>query len=53
MENKVYRNIIKFQTLGCPTATQDIATNLKNRTEAIDVAHYGPLNPTEPNEILK
>jgi hypothetical protein len=50
MENKVYRNIIKFQTLGCPTATQDIATNLKNRQEAIDVANYGPLNPNEPNE---
>ena len=50
MENKVYRNIIKFQTLGCPKATQDIATNLKNRQNAIDVANYGPLNPNEPNE---
>lgn len=34
----------------CPPATQDIALNLKNRQEAIDVAHYGPLNPNEPNE---
>ena len=34
----------------CPTATQDVATNLKNRQECIDVANYGPLNPNEPNE---
>jgi hypothetical protein len=34
----------------CPTATKDIATNLKNRQNAIDTAHYGPLNPNEPNE---
>ena len=34
----------------CPRATQDVATNLKNRQKAIDVAHYGPLNPNEPNE---
>jgi hypothetical protein len=34
----------------CPTATQDVVTNLKNRQECIDVAHYGPLNPNEPNE---
>lgn len=34
----------------CPKATQDIATNLKNRQNAIDTAHYGPLNPNEPNE---
>ena len=34
----------------CPTATQDVKTNLKNRQECIDVAHYGPLNPNEPNE---
>ena len=34
----------------CPQATQDIATNLKNRQKAIDVAHYGPLNPNEPND---
>jgi hypothetical protein len=34
----------------CPVATQDIATNLKNRQNAIDVAHYGPLNPNLPSE---
>jgi len=34
----------------CPDATQDVATNLKNRQECIDVANYGPLNPNEPNE---
>ncbi len=50
VENKVYKNIQKFQTLGCPPATQDIAINLENRQHAIDVAHYGPLNPNEPND---
>ena len=39
----------KFQE-GCPIATEDVATNLKNRQRAIDEAHYGPLNPNEPNE---
>ena len=34
----------------CPIATEDVATNLKNRQRAIDEAHYGPLNPNEPNE---
>jgi len=34
----------------CPPATQDIPTNLKNRQKCIDDAHYGPLNPNEPNE---
>jgi hypothetical protein len=34
----------------CPLATQDIATNLKDRQNAIDVAHYGPLNPNLPSE---
>jgi hypothetical protein len=34
----------------CPEATQDIKTNLENRQKAIDVAHYGPLNPNLPNE---
>jgi len=39
----------KFEE-GCPIATQDVETNLKNRQRAIDEAHYGPLNPNEPNE---
>lgn len=34
----------------CPIATQDISVNLKNRQDAIDKAHYGPLNPNLPNE---
>lgn len=34
----------------CPPATKDIALNLKNRKNAIDVAMYGPLNPAEPND---
>jgi hypothetical protein len=37
-------------TPSCPPATQDIATNLKNRQKAIDTAAYGPLNPNEPND---
>ena len=39
-----------YRLATCPTATKDIATNLKNRQNAIDTAHYGPLNPNEPNE---
>ena len=34
----------------CPLPTQDIKTNLENRQKAIDVAHYGPANPKEPND---
>jgi hypothetical protein len=48
--NTKFLNKLKFQAVGCPTATQDIATNLKNRQKAIDIANYGPLNPNEPNE---
>jgi len=33
----------------CPTATQDITVNLKNRGKAIDSAAYGPENPALPN----
>ena len=33
----------------CPTATQDVRTNLKNRKKAIEDASYGPLNPSEAN----
>jgi len=35
---------------GCPPATQYIKLNIANRQKAIDEAHYGPLNPNEPNE---
>ena len=33
----------------CPTATQDITVNLKNRGKAINSAAYGPENPALPN----
>jgi hypothetical protein len=36
----------------CPIATQDIATNLKNRQKAINTANYGPLNPAQPNRTF-
>jgi len=42
--------IEKLQEVGCPPATQNIPLNLANRQRAIDEAHYGPLNPNEPNE---
>ncbi len=50
MENKVYKNIIKFQTLGCPPATQNINLNLENRQYAIDNAMYGPLDIKNPGD---
>ncbi len=34
----------------CPTPTQNIELNLKNRQIAIEKYGYGPLNPNEPNE---
>ena len=34
----------------CPIATQDINVNLKNRQKAIHQQHYGPLDPSQPNE---
>jgi hypothetical protein len=39
-----------YRLAGCPPATHDIPTNLKNRQKCIDDADYGPLNPNEPNE---
>ena len=39
-----------FADATCPVATQDIKTNLKDRQNAIDIAHYGPLNPNLPND---
>ena len=33
----------------CPTATQDITINLRNRAKAIGSANYGPENPDLPN----
>lgn len=34
----------------CPAATQDVALNLRNRQKAIELAHYGPMNPADANE---
>jgi hypothetical protein len=33
----------------CPTATLDVALNLKNRQKCIKTAMYGPANPRLPN----
>ena len=35
----------------CPPATTDIAFNLVQRQVAIDVARYGPLDPTQDNNL--
>jgi hypothetical protein len=42
-------NVTALLKASCPTATQDVGTNLKNRKKAIDTASYGPLNPAESN----
>jgi hypothetical protein len=39
-----------FAVEGCPESTQNIKTNIEHRQKAINEAHYGPLNPNEPNE---
>jgi len=49
-EPAIKRNFQIFADDSCPVATQDIKTNLKDRQNAIDVAHYGPLNPNLPSE---
>jgi hypothetical protein len=41
---------MNLEEVKCPVETQDIKANLANRQEAIDIAHYGPANPKEPNE---
>jgi hypothetical protein len=40
------------KTISCPIATQDIPVNLKNRQNAIDNGGYGPLNPTQANNVF-
>lgn len=35
---------------GYPAATQDISINIKNRQNAIDIANYGPINPSLAND---
>jgi hypothetical protein len=34
----------------CPLPTRNVMLNLMNRQNAIDVAMYGPMNPSEPND---
>ena len=46
----INKYIQKLQETSCPPATRDIKLNIANRQNAIDTAHYGPLNPAEPNE---
>ena len=41
--------MMKANGAKCPTATQNITVNLKNRGKAIDSADYGPENPALPN----
>ena len=36
--------------IDCPPATQDLALNLKNRQQCINIANYGPANPTISDE---
>jgi len=37
------------RTKSCPTPTQDVRLNLKNRNRAIKQQAYGPANPALPN----
>ena len=46
MEILLHRRVTKAE---CPTATKNVATNLRNREKAIKSAAYGPLNPEEAN----
>jgi hypothetical protein len=48
-----YINILEAANSGCPIATHDIDTNLKNRQKAIDSYHYGPANPETPGTYWK
>jgi hypothetical protein len=46
---KLKHLLIEAKT-GCPAATQNINLNLRNRRKAIKQQHYGPLDPSQPNE---
>jgi hypothetical protein len=48
--NKILLKLKGLRLATCPPATQSIPLNLKNRQKCIDEAHYGPLNPNEPND---
>ena len=47
---KIIGKLKEMRLAACPEATQNIEVNLANRQKAIDEAHYGPLDPNEPNE---
>jgi hypothetical protein len=47
---KLLGKLKQIRLATCPPAIKDIPTNLKNRQICIDEAHYGPLNPNEPND---
>ena len=50
VREQISKNDMKKKAEGdCPSATQEVAVNLKNRQKAIETAGYGPLNPEEPN----
>lgn len=41
-----------FNGLMCPTATQDVSVNLKNRNHAFKEYGYGPPDPNLPNDAF-
>ncbi len=53
MMYRKYINIVEAANKGCPIATHDLETNVKNRQAAIDKHHYGPANPKEPKSYWK
>ena len=50
--DKILQRLKQIRLAACPPATKDIALNLKNRQQAIDIANYGPENPNELNFSL-
>lgn len=50
---KKFIKLVEAVNRGCPVATHDLDTNLKNRQVAIDKYHYGPANPKEPGTYWK
>jgi len=50
---KRFIKLVEAANSGCPVATHDLDTNLKNRQVAIDKYHYGPANPNEPGAYWK
>jgi hypothetical protein len=44
MNNPIFSKV--KAKIECPPATQDISLNLENRQKCIDIANYGPANPT-------